>query len=282
MSKHSKSKHALRFTGWALAIVLLSLVGSIFVKGAPRLNWEFLNSFPSRMADRAGVKSALLGSLWIMALTSLFSIPIGVGAAIYLNEFANATSRVVRFIQVNIANLAGVPSILYGILGLAIFVRSLSLGRSILSGAFTLALMALPAIIISTQEALRAVPKSLRLSALGLGATRWQTVRDHVLPAALPTICTGVLLSLSRVAGETAPLIMMGAMTYVAFSPASVFDSFTVLPVQIYNWASRPQEAFQENAAAAILVLLAVLMTLNVVALVIRARTQKVSFGKSR
>jgi phosphate transport system permease protein len=174
--------------------------------------------------------------------------------------------------RLNIANLAGVPSIIYGILGLSVFVRGMDLGRCILAGALTLTLMTIPTIIITALEALESVPKHLRPSARALGATRWQTVRDHVLPSALPGILTGVLLSLSRVAGETAPLIMMGAMTYIAFDPSSVFDSFSVIPIQIYNWASRPQEAFQQTAAAGIVVLLAILLPVNLMALFIKQK----------
>lgn len=257
------------------AIFLLAvLLFSILRDGAAELDWEFLSRFPSRFADQAGIKSALFGTLWLTGLTALFSVPLGIGAAVYLEEFARK-GAVQRLIQMNISNLAGIPSIVYGMLGLAVFVRGFGLGRSVLAGALTMSLLILPTIIIAAQEALRAIPNSLRYAALALGATRWQMVRDHVLPAAMPAVLTGVILSLSRAIGETAPLIMTGALSFVAFVPTKPTDPFTALPIQIFNWASRPQEEFHALAAAAIIVLLAVLLSLNAVAIYLRQKYQQ-------
>lgn len=252
-------------------VVLVTLLIAVFRQGIGWLDWEFLTSFPSRFPERAGIKSALWGTLWVIGTTALISVPLGVGAAVYLEELARPT-RLNGFIQINIANLAGVPSIVYGILGLAIFVRAAGLGRSVLAGALTLSLLILPVIIVATREALRAVPSSVRLAAFAVGATRWQTVRDHVLPASLPGIITGLILALSRAIGETAPLIMIGALTYVAFVPEGMLSGFTALPIQIFNWASRPQEEFHGLAAAGIIVLLVVLLSMNSVAAFIRHR----------
>jgi phosphate transport system permease protein len=255
-------------------LLLVVLLFGVIRDGAGRLSWEFLQSFPSRFARRAGIKAALFGTLWVIGITALFAIPVGVLAAIYLEEYARK-NRLTAFIQTNIANLAGVPSVIYGLLGLAVFVRSLALGRSVLAGALTMALLILPTVIIATQEALRAVPNSLREASFGLGATRWQTIRLQVVPAAFGGIMTGVILSLSRAIGETAPLITIGALTFVAFVPRGPRDSFTALPIQIFNWASRPQQAFHENAAAGILVLLAVLLVMNSLAVFLRQRHQR-------
>lgn len=254
--------------------VLLVLLYDLLQDGLPWLNLQFLTSFPSRFPELAGVKSALFGTLWLILLTALFAVPTGVMAAIYLEEYA-PKNRLTRLVELNIANLAGVPSIVYGILGLALFVRFFSLDRSLLAGALTMALLILPVIIIAAKEALHAVPRSIREAAYGLGASRWQVVRAHVLPAATPGIATGVILSLSRAIGETAPLLVMGAFAYVAFVPSSPMDGFTTLPIQIFNWTSRPQQAFHELAAAAILVLLAVLLFTNAIALAIRYRRSK-------
>lgn len=256
----------------ASAITLLALlIYQVSVLGMPWLDGQFLNSFPSRFPEKAGIKSALVGTLWLVSLTASFAIPVGVLAAVYLEEYAKP-NRVTEFINVNIANLAGVPSIVYGILGLAIFVRFFALERSVVSGALTMCLLILPVIIIASKEAIRAVPSSLRQAAFAVGATRWQVIRAHVLPAALPGILTGVILSMSRAIGETAPLIMIGALTYVAFVPESPMDEFTALPIQIFNWTSRPQEEFHELASAGIVVLLGVLLMMNAVAVYIRYR----------
>jgi len=254
--------------------VLFILLFDIARDGLRWLSWDFLSRYPSRIPARAGIRSAILGSLWMMVLTAGLSFPLGVGAAIYLEEYA-PRNGLTRLIQTNISNLAGVPSIVYGILGLAIFVRFLGFGRSVLAGAATLALLVLPVVIISAQEALKSVPSSLREASYGVGATRWQTIRHQVLPVALPGILTGTILSLSRAIGETAPLIMIGALTFIAFSPTGPMDPFTVLPIQIFNWTSKPQADFHELAAAAILVLLAVLMLMNAGAVILRNKFQK-------
>lgn len=252
-------------------VFLAALLYQVLRDGLAWVDLDFLRNFPSRRPERAGIKSAIFGSLWLITMTALFSIPVGVAAALYLEEYAKP-SRLRTLIQINIGNLAGVPSIVYGILGLAIFVRTMALGRSVVAGSLTMALLILPVIIIASQEAIRAVPGSLRQAAYGLGATRWQTVRDHVVPSALPGILTGVILALSRAIGETAPLIMVGAFSYVAFVPNGPMDEFTALPIQIYNWAARPQPEFHSLAAAGIIVLLCVLFALNGIAVLIRQR----------
>lgn len=254
-------------------VALVVLLVDLALDGVPRLSWSFLSSFASRFPERAGVKAALLGSVWILALTALIAFPVSVAAAIYLEEYA-PQNWFTRLIRLNIANLAGVPSIVYGILGLALFVRTLGFERSILSGALTLSLLIMPVIIMASQEAIRAVPSSIREAAYGLGATRWQVVRSQVLPMAMPGIMTGTILALSRAIGETAPLIMVGAVGFIAFSPTGILDDFTVLPLQIYNWISRPQEEFHQLAAAGILVLLVVLLAMNAAAILLRNRYQ--------
>lgn len=255
-------------------VALVVLLGDVVMDGAGRLSWDFINSFASRIPARAGVKAALVGSMWILALTAIISFPVSVAAAIYLEEYA-PKNRVTRLIQLNIANLAGVPSIVYGILGLTVFVRMLGLERSVLSGALTLSILIMPVIIMAAQEAIRAVPSSLREAAYGLGATRWQVVSLQVLPMAMPGILTGTILALSRAVGETAPLIMVGAVGFLAFTPEGLMDRFTVLPLQIYNWISRPQEEFHQLAAAGILVLLILLLTMNAAAIILRNRFQR-------
>jgi len=258
----------------ALGVVALAvLLVDVALDGVPRLGLDFLSSFASRFPERAGVKAALAGSVWILGLTTVIAFPVSVGAAIYLEEYAEH-NWMTRTIQTNIANLAGVPSIVYGILGLALFVRGLQLDRSILSGALTLSLVVMPVIIIGAQEAIRAVPSTIREAAFGLGATRWQVVRHQVLPMAMPGILTGTILALSRAVGETAPLIMVGAVGFIAFTPEGPMDQFTVLPLQIYNWISRPQEEFRELAAAGIIVLLLLLLTMNATAILVRNRYQ--------
>ena len=258
-----------------LALIALgALIYDVARDGVGRLSWQFLTSYPSRRAADAGILAALVGSLFVIALTALIAVPLGVGAAIYLEEYGGR-GRLSRLIEINIANLAGVPSIIYGLLGLGLFVRIMGMGRSVLAGASTLALLALPVIILATREALRAVPTSLREGAYALGATKWQTIWHQVLPAALPGILTGLILALSRAIGETAPLITIGALTYVPFVPNSIWSPFTVLPIQIFNWVSRPQAAFAENAAAGIVVLLGFLLMMNAVAIVLRDRFQR-------
>ncbi len=263
------------FTATVAGLVVLAvLLVDVFLKSQGWLDWQFLISFPSRRPEKAGLLSPLAGSLWLVSLTALFSFPVGVAAAIYLEEYA-PRNWMTGLIQTNLANLAGVPSIVYGLLGLGVFVRTLGLGRSLLAGALTMSLLILPTIIIAAREAIRAVPISLRHASLALGGTRWQTVRRTVLPLAFPGILTGAILALSRAIGETAPLITIGALTYVAFLPEGPLSPFTVLPIQIFNWTSRPQEDFRRLAAAGIVVLLVILLSANAVAILLRDRLQK-------
>ena len=252
-------------------LVLVVLLASIFYRGFPWLTWSFVTSYPSRFPAKAGILPALVSSIWLIGLTTLFSVPIGVGAAVYLEEYAKA-SRWRNLVQLNISNLAGVPSIVYGILGLGLFVRALMLQRSILAGALTLTLVVLPIIILAAQEALRAVPDSIRRASYALGATRWQTVRYQVLPASLPGIMTGVILAISRALGEAAPLVAIGAATFITFVPKSPWDEFSGLPVQIFDWASRPQAEFRDVAGAGIIVLLTLLIVMNAGAVFVRYR----------
>ncbi|TVQ45357.1 MAG: phosphate ABC transporter permease PstA [Gloeocapsa sp. DLM2.Bin57] len=262
-------------------IVLVVLLINVFIDGLPRLDWGLLTNFPSRRPAQAGLKSALVGSIWLMVLTSIITFPLGVGAAIFLEEFA-VDSWFAKVIEININNLAAVPSIIYGLLGLELFVRVMSPitnGRSVISGALTLSLLVLPIIIVATREALRAVPNSLRQAGFALGATRWEVVKDHVFPLAFPGILTGVILALSRAIGETAPLITIGALTFIAFLPPlgleGLHSPFTALPIQIFNWVSRPQAAFHTVAAAGIIVLMVVLLLMNAVAILLRNKFQR-------
>lgn len=259
----------------ASAVLLLGLlIFEVFRQGAPWLDWQFLDSFPSRFPEKAGIKSAIWGSVWLGGMTLIFSVIFGVGAAIYLEELARK-SRINKILEINIATLAGVPSIIYGMLGLAVFVRFFNLDRSVIAGALTLSLLVIPVIIIASREALKTVPQTIREGAFALGATRWQVVRDHVLPSAIPGILTGVILAMARAVGEAAPLIMIGALTYVAFVPENAFDAFTALPIQIFNWASRPQQEFHELAAAGIVVLLGFLILCNSIAIILRLRWRR-------
>jgi len=255
-------------------VVLAVLVVDVFIKSWGWLDGQFLSSFPSRRPEKAGILSPLVGSIWLVVMTAIISFPVGVGAAVYLEEYA-PQNWLTGLIQTNLANLAGVPSIVYGLLGLGIFVRGFGLGRSLLSGALTMSLLILPTIIIASREAIRAVPPSLRHASLALGGTRWQTVSRTVLPLAFPGILTGTILALSRAIGETAPLITIGALTYIAFLPDGPLSAFTVLPIQIFNWTSRPQEEFKLLAAAGIVVLLVVLLSANALAILLRDRLQK-------
>jgi phosphate transport system permease protein len=253
---------------------LAALIYDILKDGASRLSWSFITNIASRNAADAGVYHALMGTIWVIALTGLMALPIGVAAAIYLEEYGSR-SRLARFIELNIANLAAVPSIIYGLLGLGLFVRLMGMGQSVLAGAATLALLALPVVILSTREALRTVPKSIREGSYALGATKWQTIWHQVLPMATPGVLTGLILALSRSIGETAPLITIGALTYIPFAPDTVWSKFTVLPIQVFNWVSRPQADFKANAAAGILVLLALLLSMNAIAIIVRDRYQR-------
>ena len=256
--------------GLVFALVVLStLIYDIVSKGAGWVDLDFLRNFPSRRPDQAGLYPALIGSLWLMLLIVPMVFVIGVGAAIYLEEYA-PKNRMTSFIEVNISNLAGVPSIVFGLLGLTIFVRVMELGNSIMAGALTLGLMSLPIVIVASQEALRAVKMELRHASLALGASKWQTTFNVVLPSALPGIITGIILAVSRAIGETAPLIMVGAATFISTTPSNIFSDFTALPIQIYNWTSRPQPEFQNLAAAGIIVLMTMLIAMNSVAIYIR------------
>lgn len=271
-ARWSRAFAVLCFTATAACVlILLLLICEVLWQGLPWLTVNFVTGFPSRIPANAGIRPALVSSLWLIALTGLFSVPLGVGAAVYLEEYA-AASRWRQLVQLNIANLAGVPSIVYGILGLGLFVRALALERSILAGALTLTLVVMPIVILAAQESLRAVPDSIRRASYALGATRWQTVRHQVLPAALPGIMTGVILAISRALGEAAPLVAIGAATYIRFVPLSPMDEFSALPVQIFDWASRPQPEFHYVAAAGIVVLLSVLILLNSTAVYLRYR----------
>lgn len=268
------------FVGLCLAAVflplamLMVLIGDVVITSLGRLDYSFLTSPPSRRPESAGIWPALVGSLYLIGLTAAISLPIGVGAAIYLEEYGKR-GRIDAVIETNIANLAGVPSVIYGLLGLGLFVRGIGMGSSLLAGACTLALLVLPIVIMASREALRTVPASLREASYALGVTRWRTIRRVVLPMALPGILTGAILSVSRAMGETAPLIVVGALTYVTFTPEGLNSPYSALPIQIFNWVSRPQPEFAINAAAGIVVLLVALMLLNGVAIIIRNRYQR-------
>jgi phosphate transport system permease protein len=267
----------LGFQALALLILLLALgslaalIADVWADGASRLSWDFLTGFPSRRAQDAGVWHALTGSVFVILVTAVLAVPIGVAAAIYLEEYGGR-SMAARIIEMNITNLAAVPSIIYGLLGLGLFVRMMAMGRSVLAGASTLALLVLPVIILSTREALRAVPASIREGSYALGATKWQTVWYQVLPVALPGILTGTILAISRAIGETAPLVVIGASTFIVVDPNGPFAKFTTLPIQIYQWTARPQAEFRNLAAAAIIVLLILLLSLNATAVLLRNR----------
>jgi len=254
-------------------VALLVLLLDVLVDGLPSLSGHFFTNYASRFPERAGIRAPLLGTFWVIGLTALISFPVSVGAAIYLEEYA-PRNWLTRLVRTNIANLAGVPSIVYGILGLALFVRFLGLGRSVLAGALTLSLLTMPMIIMAAMEAIRAVPSGQRLAAYGLGASRWQVVRHQVLPSALPGIISGAILALSRAVGEAAPLIMIGFLTFIAFTPEHPGDPFTVLPLQIFSWITRGEE-FRGLAAGAIIVLLVFLLGMNVLAIFIRNRFEE-------
>lgn len=261
-------------------LVLAVLLFDVLVDGLPRLDWQFITSYSSRRASSAGILAPLIGSIWLLVLVALISFPLGVGAGIFLEEYAT-DNLLTRIIEINIANLAAVPSIIYGLLGLGVFVRwmyPITQGRSILAGALTLSLLILPIIIVATRESLRAIPNGLRQAGYALGATRWQVIREHIFPLALPGILTGTILALSRAVGETAPLIVVGALSYITFLPelsvTGLQSQFTALPIQIFDWVSRPQAAFQNNAAAGIIVLMALLLTMNATAIFLRNKFQ--------
>ncbi len=268
------------FKYWGIACTLFGLVlltvfiGDILIDGILRIDWNFIISLPSRKAKKSGIYTALIGSIWVLFLTALIAFPIGVAAGIYLEEYAKK-NKFAGLLEINISNLAGVPSIIYGLLGLEIFVRIMNLGTSVLAGSLTLSLLILPIIIVATREAIKAVPNSLRDASYALGASKWQTIWNQILPASGGGILTGVILALSRAVGETAPLIVVGALAYVPFIPLSPMDEFSVLPIQIFNWISRPQHGFVENAAAAIIILLLITFIMNGIAVYFRNKWQK-------
>lgn len=253
-----------------LAVLLIDIV----IKGASRLNWSFFTNLPSRFPEESGIYTALAGMVSLLIFTLIVALPIGIMAGIYLQEYGKK-NRLAKFVEINISNLAGVPSVIYGILGLQVFVRMMGLGNSILAGSLTLALLIMPIIIVSTREAIKAVPDSLRQAAYGLGATKWQTIRRVVLPSSFGGIMTGIILSTSRAIGETAPLIVVGALAYVPFIPEGPLDQYTSLPIQIFNWTSRPQQGFIMNAAAGIIVLLLFTFILNGIAIYLRNKWYK-------
>ena len=267
------------FYGLFLASVCVGIIGLVVLlyevlsNGLPWMNWQFITDYPSRHPEEAGLFSALMGTVWLMAMTALFTVPVGVGAAIYLEEYA-PRNILTRVIEINVANLAGVPSIVYGLLGLALFVTWFQLGRSILAGSMTLSLLVLPIVILSSREAIRAVPDSYRQAAYAMGADQWQVIKEVILPSAAPGILTGTILAMSRAIGEAAPVIAISALVYLTFVPAHPMDRFTVLPIQIYNWIARPQDEFRGLAAAGIIVLLVILLTMNGIAVFLRNRYQ--------
>ena len=254
--------------------VLATLLIRIIMDAWGWVDWQFITSYPSRKPELSGIKAALLGSLWVIGFTALISIPIGIGTAIYLEEFAE-DNRFNRFIKLNIANLAGVPSIIYGILGLALFVELMKMGRVILAGSLTMSLLILPIIIITSQEAIKTVPRDLVNASLALGSTKWQSVIKVIIPISVPGIISGIILAISRAIGESAPMIAISALVYLTFVPKGPMDRFTVLPIQIYNWISQPQDDFRSIAAAGIVVLMIVLLLMNSIAIWIRLKFQK-------
>ena len=258
-------------------LALAVLLGDVARDGAGRLSWDFLTRFPSKVVpERSGIQSALVGTLWLMVLTAAFVVPLGVATALYLEEFADRDKWFNRLIEVNIQNLAAVPSVVYGILGLAYIVRGpLGLGRVLLAGGITLGLLVLPVVIIVSREAIRAVPPSVREGSLALGATHWQTISRQVLPGALAGIATGVILALSRAIGETAPLLLIGAAASPRFNPDGIFDAFTALPIQIFVWTQDADRSFVSAAAGAILVLMAILLLMNSAAIYLRNRYEQ-------
>ncbi len=255
-------------------VLLVVFIGDILIDGISRIDWGFITDLPSRKAENSGIYTALMGSIWILVLTTIIAFPIGVAAGIYLEEYAK-TNKLAGLLEINISNLAGVPSIIYGLLGLEVFVRIMNLGASVLAGSLTLSLLILPIVIVATREAIKAVPNSIKDASYALGASKWQTIWHQILPASGGGILTGVILALSRAVGETAPLIVVGALAYVPFAPSSPMDEFSVMPIQIFNWISRPQSGFIENAAAAIIILLGITFIMNGIAVYFRNKWQK-------
>jgi phosphate transport system permease protein len=277
---------AIIITIFALS-VLFMLISNLAIDGLPKISWQFLSSFPSRFAEKAGIISAWVGTLCVMLVTALISVPLGVAAGIYLEEYA-PKNKLTSLIEIAISNLAGVPSIVYGLMALGLFVYKLQLGQSIVTAGLTLALLILPIIIVTTREAIRTIPIAIREAAYALGASKWEVAKDHILPYSMGGILTGVIIALSRAIGETAPLITIGALTFIAFLPTPpvrsdfpflsfqwLQDPFTVMPIQMFNWVSRPQEEFHFNAAAAGLILILMTLSMNAIAIIIRNRYRK-------
>ena len=257
-------------------VALVTLLLQVLIKGWPQLDQDLLFHFPSSDPGKAGAQSAIMGTIWLMVIVAATCLPLGIGAAIYLEEYADKDRWYNRAIEINIQNLAAVPSIVYGILGLAFFVRGFAdLGQALLAGGLTLSLLVLPVVIIASREAIRSVPDSIRQGSMALGATKWQTIRRQILPASIPGIATGSILALSRAIGEAAPLVLLGALTFITFNPEGLTSAFTALPIQIFNWISRPQEEFKVLAAGAIVVLLALLLAMNATAIWLRNRYQQ-------
>jgi phosphate transport system permease protein len=279
VARRQALSRASRYVFLAMALLGVAMLGYLgcetISKGARWVSWDLITHYPSRFPERAGIRSGVFGTAWVLGTTIAIAFPIAIGTAIWIEEFA-PRNRVLSIVKLNLANLAGVPSIIYGILGLAIFVRFFDLGPSILAGALTLSLMIMPMTVIAAQESIRQVPSSIRDGSLALGATHWQTVWNHVLPQALPGIITGVILAVSRAAGETAALIMTGAFAFIAFDNSSLGEDYTVVPIQIYDWTTRPQTVFRELAAAAIIVLMIAVLCLNLIAAIIRERFRRV------
>jgi phosphate transport system permease protein len=268
-------------------LTFLTLFGQMVIEGAPRLSWDFFTHFPSRKPDQAGILSAWVGSTLVMIVTASTAVPLGVGAGVYLEEYA-PRNWMTDLIEINVTNLAGVPSIVYGLLALGLFVYQFGLGQSILTAGLTLGLLILPVVIVATREAIRAIPAAIREGAYALGASKWQTTSDHILPYSMAGIMTGVIIGMARAIGETAPVITIGALTFIAFLPAAPFTGdppaglfdwvlspFTVMPIQMFNWTSRPEAAFHHNAAAAGLVLVVMTLSMNALAIYIRYRLRR-------
>ena len=275
--RKGRAFRALLFASLGVGLIaLVTLILQVLIKGWPQIDQDLIFHFPSSDPAKAGAQSAIMGTIWLMVIVAATCLPLGIGAAIYLEEYANKERWYNRMIEINIQNLAAVPSIVYGILGLAFFVRGFAdLGQSLLAGGLTLSLLVLPVVIIASREAIRAVPDSIRQGSMALGATKWQTIRRQILPSSIPGIATGSILALSRAIGEAAPLVLLGALTFITFNPEGLGSAFTALPIQIFNWISRPQEEFKVLAAAAIVVLLAILLAMNATAIWLRNRYQQ-------
>lgn len=274
LMKNSFMKMLFLFSTLIGLVILVVLLGTTLLDGWKYLTVDFFTNFSSSRPSRAGIKGAIIGTLWLMAFTTPIAIFLSVGTALYLEEYA-PKNKFTKFVETNIANLAGVPSVVFGLLGLTIFVRQFGLGNSVIAASLTLSLMIMPVIVVASQEALRTVPLAVREASIGMGASKWQTVSRIILPAAIPGIITGIILAISRAIGETAPLVVIGIPVALLTTPSSPLDSFQALPMQIYNWVKMPQAEFQNLTAAAIIVLLALLLMMNFVAIIIRNKYSK-------